>query len=897
MNCNRQKRVSSNQRFVAAPWLFVFLLSMMTVGLSGCTRFQVPQIDPTGQRIFLPGAQTGAADWLQTKQQQIGRAISNGPLPNSAFPTPAPPPACVEPTVPKPKLFGDCLRGRDRGECGELLMTPLRIVAPVNGDVVLLAGICGEDGYLVTQEPIEWMLSPESVGTFIEVGDDAKGQTVASWSRRPRVEKLDVDFAKGRTSVRDTLITRGSQKKSDDLQLRKGQTWISLSSPVEGVSRVTALAPDSEIWNRRRQTATIHWIDAQWQFPQNQVYTFGQTATLKTKVVKSSGFDATKGYEVRYRSLNPDVAVFLPNRSAEATAEVDREGNATVQLINLAPGPAAALIAMEVVRTEKANESFDDLPLGNGQTLVTWSAPQLQLNVTGPTDALPGQTQTYFVALANTGDAPAEGVILSFETPAGMTFENANPPERRITPTTAAWDIGQIPARQQFNVAVRLTPQSEANYAVAFDASGGPGLRARDEILTRVEQPSLDVQIIPRRNQQQYDVGDVVDVDVVVANRNRRSLSNVSVQIVAGEGLESVRQLSNTLDITIPILQVGQQQPISESFRVRQPGVSPLRVVVSLDGKTLASTSLDISGVAPRPKVPKISLTVESLNGVKTLAANQEEAFSILIENTGELPLSNLVIDNQYGRGLDGVSAFGKDQNRVTLTVDPDDRRLRWQVATLGVAEILRLPVVVRANGQSSDGLVIATVETREQVRDEGRLEYTLQPAVLPDGNVVPEPNVLPDGGNVVPNAPSQGPVNNRYSLSITDGRETLPQGTDYTVGQPVNYIVTMQNMRDDFDQALELLIKPSAGMRFESIALVGGGVLQPIPFGETSIQTRPIQSIRGGETIRWRIQMIPTQAGEVGIEVQAQSAGQTLLTRQLRGIAVRRDAASLLPE
>ena len=49
-------------------------------------------------------------------------------------------------------------------------MTPARIVAPVGAEVVVLAGICGNDGYYAMNQPLEWILSNDSVGQFIEVG-------------------------------------------------------------------------------------------------------------------------------------------------------------------------------------------------------------------------------------------------------------------------------------------------------------------------------------------------------------------------------------------------------------------------------------------------------------------------------------------------------------------------------------------------------------------------------------------------------------------------------------------------------------------------------------------------------------------------------------------------------
>ena len=255
---------------------------------NGCHTLSLPAIDPTGNKIFASGP-NGYTNIVSPHDPNNGYP-SNQP----AFQTPPPPPACMQGNDgSEKKLCKGCLAGKSclgkrkevedvRGRCGQLLLTPTRIVAPVGGEVILLAGVCGKDEYLVTNEPIEWMLSPKSVGEFVEVGDDAKGQRRSMWKKDngPKVEKLGVDFARGRTSREAGNITRGTASKDDDLPIRMGQTWISLTSPSEGVSKVTALAPDSDVWDQRRQTATIYWLDASWQFPEPQIVPSGQPVRL-----------------------------------------------------------------------------------------------------------------------------------------------------------------------------------------------------------------------------------------------------------------------------------------------------------------------------------------------------------------------------------------------------------------------------------------------------------------------------------------------------------------------------------------------------------------------------------------------------------------------------------------
>ena len=157
------------------------------------------------------------------------KSFSVGPnfrKPKPAFPEPAAPPKCLtpapvttppeiaapvgpnEPYVPSAGCNGACkdgppavLFGREctqpgplklpkRGQRGCILLTPQKIVAPVGGEVILLSGICGTDGYLQMGEPLEWMLTPDSVGTFIQVGDDDPG-LVHRLARIKTAEKQD----------------------------------------------------------------------------------------------------------------------------------------------------------------------------------------------------------------------------------------------------------------------------------------------------------------------------------------------------------------------------------------------------------------------------------------------------------------------------------------------------------------------------------------------------------------------------------------------------------------------------------------------------------------------------------------------------------------------------------
>ena len=342
-------------------------------------------------------------------------------LPTPAFQEPVAPPACLtplatapaaplasigdasnEPCVPSSPCTSDCKDGPPavlfgnetnyqdrcrlpkRGKRGCILLSPQKIVAPVGGEVVLLSGICGDRGYLQVGEPLEWMLTPESVGTFIQVGDDDPGM-IHRLARIKKASKQDPAYALGVTSTKRTLITRGNLNPNDDVQLEKGQTWITISSPSEGTSKVTVLAPESDCWDQRKATSTIYWVDAARQFPGTQIVPAGTPVTLTTRVTRSEGTLPARGWKVLYEILQPELASFAgTNGSSFVESTVDDAGNATVQLIPTPGTSGTATITMKVIRPGGESDNMPTLTLFTGETFVTWSAPQLAIRAGAP---------------------------------------------------------------------------------------------------------------------------------------------------------------------------------------------------------------------------------------------------------------------------------------------------------------------------------------------------------------------------------------------------------------------------------------------------------------------------------------------------------------------------------
>ena len=100
-------------------------------------------------------------------------------------------------------------------------------------------------------QPLEWMLSNDSVGQIVEVGgmEHSRFNNLVS----PTAKKFDGNYAWGRTGLKTRLLTRGTPTPVDDIHLGKGQAYISMSSASEGTSYITCVAPKAQAWDKRRK--------------------------------------------------------------------------------------------------------------------------------------------------------------------------------------------------------------------------------------------------------------------------------------------------------------------------------------------------------------------------------------------------------------------------------------------------------------------------------------------------------------------------------------------------------------------------------------------------------------------------------------------------------------------
>jgi uncharacterized repeat protein (TIGR01451 family) len=617
--------------------LHILCGAVCAVIASGCASWQLPRIDPSGQSLFIwpnqaplpiavaapsPAIPVGApvpapavAAPLPTNIQAApvypdvptaplapGAAPVLSTISNPLTPTIVGPPVAVTSGPPGSSLAqpvspaGAIPIGVDH-----LRITPDRVMAPIGSEVVLKAGICAADGYLLTDRRVEWSLSRDGAGHFVDIGERGEVDLFRWPWDTPR--KIDNWYAIGSTSYAPYCVHRGTPDASDDVQVVRGEAWITVSSAAEGTSHVTAVAPDVANWQFRQATATIYWIDAQWIFPPSTQAEPGRPHVLTTTIMRRSDGTPLAGWTVRYDVPGGGASLgYASGSHVDVTA--DANGRASVEVSPNDVGGGSATIGMTIIRPPLAGlQPSPQLEIARGQATITWGSgqaptpiasgpalqptpaqpsppppsgsaatqpytpppaaattgpPRLEVRVTnvGPEAVSVGEFVSFDVSVTNRGDSPARNILIYDRFDTGLSHE-----EDRLRRN--AIEYGEMPdlapgEPRTVALTFRVIAAGRQCHQVTVSADGAAPVTAEPACVVG-RQASLQVRLDSVLRQV---VGQPVEFRINVRN----------VSDVPATNIEITQQFAPALQ---PVPAADQQLAPDGSIRIRIDRLNP----------------------------------------------------------------------------------------------------------------------------------------------------------------------------------------------------------------------------------------------------------------------------------------------------------------------------------
>lgn len=781
------------------------LMAVVCALLLGCRSWRYEPI-PNVPTYTVPPPSLGAA------VSPPGPAVTPAPVMPVAQVAPMAPGVPLTPVMPAPSAA-----------LGRLTITPAELVAPVRTEVILVASVC-EGGFLRANQRVNWTLSPESVGQFINAGEAGPFSWLISPFSAPR--QVTPRQASAVTAEVDVNLPAGPC-------IRRGQSWVALTSVQEGVSCITACTPDLPIGAANLQSATIYWVDGQWTFPPPSIQPLGAVQRLTTTVARATNGSPVPGWLVRYEIISGPEAGFGPQHSRVIEVPTDELGQATVELMQSTPSPGMNEIRIDVIYPQGGKR----LVVGRGSVQHTWTS-SLALTITGPTQAQVGSTVEYVMEVQNPSNQAASNVAVALPIPDGYRLLRTDPPAEQVGPQVQ-WQFPLMAAGDRRSLAVRFQVERPGQYNVCATlvASGDaqfqqcasttvPGAQPPNTSTQPQPQPigqQLDVRLT---GPSQVDLGQNVTFTAVITNRGNQPATGLLIWAAFDAGLQHAVAPS-PIERSLSDLPPGQSRMVELTFRTLQAGRQCVRVEVSADGtsRVTANACVNVApagGGNPRVEVRKTGPAMKEVG--------QDAEFAIEVRNTGDVGLTNLVIFDRYGPELRPV--FATENHRLS---EGSGYTLTWNVDRLPVGESVQLRVVCRCESAAVRTCTMAEVKADRNVNaaDQACLAIRAPESML--------------------------------TVSVVDLYDPVEVGQDV----PFEIRITNRGATSATHVTVDVLLPPELSPR-----RVGtGGETRNFEINGQTVQFPPFPELQPGQTITYRVRARAERPGnKVTVEARVSS-------------------------
>jgi uncharacterized repeat protein (TIGR01451 family) len=787
-----------------------------------------------------------------------------------------------------------------------ILLQPQESIAPIRSEVVVVASVLGSDGYLRTNEPVHWHLDPNGVGQIVDVCPGSFVDWLVGDFTRPR--KLSNHYAVSSTSRRYLLLTRGTVNPEDDISILAGQTWVSVTSAVEGTSLLTAFAPGVRDWSRRTQTAKIYWVDAQWSLPSPAIVPAGSRHQLVTTITRQSDQAPCRGWLVRYHILSGPPTAFLPGGETLVEIPTNDAGQAVVEIAESQPVPGTTAISIEIVKAATLDSSGRPLVIGRGTTHVTWSSPGLTVRKSAPSTVPVGANFTYRIEVVNPGDLPAADVVVRDQLPSGITYLKSNPEPTQPPGATRElrWQLGTLASGESRVITVEVTAERPGRIENTATASAHGGLESRSTASTEVGAPNLQVRL---RGPKSAKVGESVSFMIELTNGGNQPLPGLVLKARFDPGLRHAVAPSPIERDLGQTLQPGQTQQVGVEFQAVATGQHCLSIDVLSAGTVLASTKecLEISeGVSPGtlPPSPRgeagpgpasgigagpratTALRLRILGPEKARVGEMVE-FVIDLTNPGTKPAENLQIRCQVDPPLQPRFASGGFEPRRPGEVSAP---FIWRRDSILPNQTVQYRLQCTAQQESPQACLQVEVTTGEgaTLADKrcvaiGASEAT--PSGLPPSPAAkpasPPPPALPESA-----ATSQQP-------SITAEQPAGPLIVNIStlrpevkVGQPTTLVVKVSNIGSAPQRDVRLRVRLPPELQRVKFGTLGPPGAEDPTFDDSTIRFPPLSQLAPAATAEYRVVVAGAKPGEAQLSIEVTSREAPLPTA--RSISLR---------
>ena len=546
-------------------------------------------------------------------------------------------------------------------------ISPIVDCNPIKTQHTLVATVYDQSGNPMPGQRVEWILSryDGAVGDII-AHDDQYGAGSIAPIQNARVtnagNKITNRLVMSVTNYGPELIDAGNNypyesvdgARLPDFTVGRGQSWVTITSTREGVTDIICFVPGIRDGTKHKIFAKKIWADFNVQFPESAVNTLpDNTHEFGVRVTRSDG-SGIPGQKVEAELLDGPTATLQGANNGLAQAMSDANGVARFVLRNTGGESGVNRVKF----TAYGNFYGETCPRS---AIVTkeWRKVSLEVNCSMPPTASLGRTFDKTITVTNTGDAPAEAVMLNDSPGGGLAFAGNE---------TFPMDLGTLQPGETATRTIQMVGNSAGNLTNSVSVRTA-NASAQNSCSIEIVQGKLEITKVCEP--AKIAAGGNVNFVVTVSNTGKGPLENVVVTDDYPNGITPTSQNSTTLGVLAP----------GESQEVVFGGVAP-------EAGTYTNVARATADGAPEVKaqctltVVKCKLNLE-LVGPESIYYGEPANFTLKIVNEGDGDASGCVVRVSYGGCLGGGfedfqigplapnETWTKDWSRVAQSVGP----------------------------------------------------------------------------------------------------------------------------------------------------------------------------------------------------------------------------------
>ncbi|BBM87717.1 DUF11 domain-containing protein [Candidatus Uabimicrobium amorphum] len=562
-----------------------------------------------------------------------------------------------------------------------ITIDPVAAVNPVKTQHTFVVTVYDENGNPLGGQKVEWILSRGNICVGDIVEHDDKGAIVDG----QKVDKISNHYSVTYTNDGPKTLDFGNDNPNDDLNLTVGQTWCTITSPIEGETHVIAFCPGIKDASQHKVYAVKYWIDADIQWPVNAINRVGDPHTFTFKLIKASSRTPLPGYRVRWKLVEGGVPAYLNDseENKEVEVQTNEEGEAKVTLTQINPDPGQNDIEIEL-------RDPDGKLLAVRKVTKRWISPQMSIVKTGPAEGILNENVSYTITVTNSGEGEARDVKVLDTLPSGLAFESAQPEPAAVRGNKVRWNLGTLASNEskQINLVVKAkkTGKQVNKAQVRTDRGEGPAATAE----TLIGAPEL---YIVKTGQALARLGESPAYRITIKNRGSAPARNVIVkdQIPAGFKYRGRDTGKFALKWNVGTLQRNEERSFDYVLQTQQEGDFVNVAQAVSGGKVVHEARFTTKVVNP-------NITVKKRASGRVIFLNKTVVFTITVKNEGSGDARGVDVVDTLPSQLEYISS--EPQGSFRPARGEQLATVRWQFPKLGAGESIDIKVTARGIAQ-----------------------------------------------------------------------------------------------------------------------------------------------------------------------------------------------------